>query len=191
MNPLHRKLNVGQISVKPISRSRILIHFTFFSLGQSVEKVDPATGVVFLVLYGFLENLFLLLELNFSCDSCRTRKRTRERRGRQGFERQSPSYESEPSSCHRSQIGPNLSSTTGWLYCTLRPEIELIREEICRRTNNSVFYQRLTLGGRELHTGDNIPPNSIIILLFRSRGGTRAHGQFALMCWPACSKHPH
>ena len=22
-----------------------LIHFTFFSLGQSVEKVDPATGV--------------------------------------------------------------------------------------------------------------------------------------------------
>ena len=38
-------LNVGRISVKPISRSRILIHFTFFGLWQSVEKVDQAIGV--------------------------------------------------------------------------------------------------------------------------------------------------
>jgi len=37
-------LNVGRMSVKPISRSRILIHITIYSLGQSVEKIDPATG---------------------------------------------------------------------------------------------------------------------------------------------------
>ena len=41
----HSNLNVGRISVKPISRSRILIHITIYSLGQSVEKIDPATGV--------------------------------------------------------------------------------------------------------------------------------------------------
>jgi len=42
------------------------------------------------------------------------------------------------------------------------------------------FSVKLTahLQGRELHTGDNILPNTTIILLFRSRGGTRAHGQF-------------
>jgi len=63
-------------------------------------------------------------------------------------------------------------------YCTLRPEIGLIRQEICRRTNIALFNQRLTLAGRELHTGDNIPPNCTIILGFQSRGGTRSHGRF-------------
>jgi len=38
-------LNIGRISVKPISRSRFLIRIARLSLGQSVEKVDPATGV--------------------------------------------------------------------------------------------------------------------------------------------------
>ena len=48
------------ISEKPISRSRILIHFTFFSLGQSVEKIDPATGVTDFGLGSqLLDNAFL------------------------------------------------------------------------------------------------------------------------------------
>jgi len=63
-------------------------------------------------------------------------------------------------------------------YCTLRPEIGLIWQEICRRTNIAVFNQRLTLAGRELHPGDNIPPNCTLILGFQSRGGTRSHGRF-------------
>ena len=44
-------------------------------------------------------------------------------------------------------------------YCTPRPEIRLIGLEICRLTNISVYHQLLTLEGRELHTGDIIPPN--------------------------------
>ena len=63
-------------------------------------------------------------------------------------------------------------------YCKLRPEIQLIRMVICRLTNISVYHQLLTLEGRKLHTGDNIPPNSTIILGFSSRGRTRSHGQF-------------
>ena len=59
-------------------------------------------------------------------------------------------------------------------YCTLRPEIGLIREEICRRTNIAVFNQLLIL----VHTGDNILPNSTIILRFQPRGGTQSHGLF-------------
>ena len=56
-------------------------------------------------------------------------------------------------------------------YCTLRPEIGLIRQEICRRTNIAVFNQRLTLAGRELHTGDNILTNCTIILDFNHEAG--------------------
>ena len=63
-------------------------------------------------------------------------------------------------------------------YCTPRPEIRFIGLEICRRTNISVYHQLLTLECHELHTGDNIPPNSTIILRFQPRGGTRSHGRF-------------
>ena len=63
-------------------------------------------------------------------------------------------------------------------YCIPRPEIRLIGLEICRLTNISVYHQLLTLEGRELHTGDNISPNSTIILRFQPRGGTRSHGRF-------------
>jgi len=66
-------------------------------------------------------------------------------------------------------------------YYTLRPEIQLIGLEICRLTNISVYHQLPTLEGRELHTGDNIPPNSTIILDLSSRGGTQSHGQFQFL----------
>jgi hypothetical protein len=63
-------------------------------------------------------------------------------------------------------------------YRTLRPDIGLIRQEICRRTSISVFNQRLTLAGRELHRGDIIPPNCTLDVGLQSRGGTRSHGKF-------------
>ena len=63
-------------------------------------------------------------------------------------------------------------------YCTLRPEIRLIGLEICSLTNISVYPQLFTLEGRKLRTGDNIPPNSTIVLGLSSRGGARSHGQF-------------
>ena len=63
-------------------------------------------------------------------------------------------------------------------YHTLRPEIWLILQEICCRTNIAVFNQRLTLAGRELHPGDIILPNCTLVLGFQPRGGTRSHGKF-------------
>ena len=50
-------------------------------------------------------------------------------------------------------------------YCTLLPEIGLIRQEICRRTNIAVFNQRLTLADRELYTGDIIPVSRAKMLI--------------------------
>ena len=74
LNPINDtyigKLNVGRISVKPISRSRILIHFTFFGLGQSVEKVDPATVDPFKSIFSFGEKSQLISVAIF-CDFLR------------------------------------------------------------------------------------------------------------------------
>jgi len=146
-------------------------------------------NLLFLVLYGFLENFFLLHDLNFCRNTSKrphTEHGTRERKGREDFPAQhrnarAPHMNQSPpaaTGAREVQIFLQLLDGSTIPYCTLRPEIWLIREEICRRTNISVFNQRLTLGGRELHTGDNIPPNSTMILRFRSRGGTRSHGRF-------------
>ena len=56
-------LHVGRISVKPISRSRILIHITIYSLGQSVEKIDPATGVKSLRITNKIEAHFAIINI--------------------------------------------------------------------------------------------------------------------------------
>ena len=77
-------------------------------------------------------------------------------------------------------------------YCTLLLEIGLIRQEICRRTNIAVFNQRLTLAGRELHTGDNIRQTAPLSLDFNYEAGPGRMGDSNVsMSWSACSKHPH
>ena len=143
------------------------------------------------VISRFVRILLLLQEPDFSRDSWfsklpHTEHGTRERTGREAI----PAEHRNARAPHMNQ---SLAAATGARqdqiflqlldgstipYCTLRPEIRLIGLEICRLTNMSVYHQLLTLEGRELHTGDNIPPNSAIILGLSSRGGTRSHGQF-------------
>jgi len=73
-----------------------------------------------------------------------------------------------------------LSLTTGRIYY---PVLHTQARDLVDRAGNmsiniSVYHHLLTLEGCELHTGDNILPNSTIILGLSSRGGTRSHGQF-------------
>jgi len=136
---------------------------------------------LFLVLYGFYENIFLLHELDSTPrnDTWTEPRATRagERSSRQ--QRDATHMNQSPQEATRAreyQIFLQLQDGSTIPYCTLRPAIGLILQEIYRRTNIALFNQRLTLADRELHTGDNIPPNCTIILGFRSRGGTRSHG---------------
>jgi len=146
-------------------------------------------NLLFLVLYGFLEHLFLLHELNFSRDSWFL-KRPHTEHGREKGERtfQHNTGTQEPLIWIRALQQPpepeRLKSFLNyWTVLLSRiahsgPRFSWSGRKKCRCTNISVFNQRLNLECRELHTGDNIPPNNTIILLLGSRGGTRAHGWF-------------
>jgi len=159
-------------------------------------QLPDCSRVPFLVLYGFYENVFLLHELDSTPrNDTRTEPRATgagESSSRQ--QRDATHINQSPQEAARAgEYQIFLQLQDGSIpYCTLRPEIGLIRQEICRRTNIAVFNQRFTLAGRELHTGDNIRQTAPLSLDFNDEAGPgrMADSNFS-MSWPACSKHPH